>query len=383
MKLDLPQRRNARIVVGLSGGVDSAVAAMLLCRQGYRVEAVFMKNWDEDDTEEYCSAAQDLSDAQGVARRLGIPLHAVSFASEYWDQVFAAFLAEYRAGRTPNPDVLCNKEIKFRAFLDYAMGRGADFIATGHYARLQADGTAVRLLKGRDRDKDQSYFLYLLDQSQLARSLFPLGGLHKATVRRMAAAAGLPNHAKKDSTGICFIGERRFTDFLRRYLPAQPGEIRSTGGETLGTHCGLMFHTIGQRHGLGIGGRNDRSGEPWYVVEKNLAENVLIVAQGRDHPRLFGAGLVARDLHWVRGTPPRAPYSCRARIRYRQKEQDCRLSSQPDGRWQVGFARPQRAITPGQAIVFYQADECLGGATIDHAVASQSQALPELARLIP
>ena len=370
-------------MVGLSGGVDSAVAALLLCRQGYRVEAVFMKNWDEDDTEEYCSAAQDLSDAQEVARRLGIPLHAVSFASEYWDQVFEAFLAEYRAGRTPNPDVLCNKEIKFRAFLDYALGRGADFIATGHYARLQADAAAVRLLKGRDPAKDQSYFLYLLDQSQLARSLFPLGALDKATVRRMAAAAGLPNHAKKDSTGICFIGERRFAEFLRRYLPAQPGEIRSTGGAYLGTHRGLMFHTIGQRHGLGIGGRHDSSGEPWYVVDKNLAENVLVVAQGRDHPRLFGSALVARDLHWVRGTPPRAPFLCRARIRYRQKDQDCGVSPQRDGRWQVGFARPQRAITPGQAIVFYQADECLGGATIDHAIASQTQGLPALAGLSP
>jgi tRNA-specific 2-thiouridylase len=267
MKTDLSDNKNTFVMVGLSGGVDSAVAALLLCRQGYRVEAVFMKNWDEDDAEAYCPAAEDLSDAQRVADLLGIPLHRISFASEYWDDVFEIFLAEYRAGRTPNPDVLCNKEIKFRAFLDYALGRGADLIATGHYARLQRDAEAVHLLKGKDPDKDQSYFLYLLDQSQLARSLFPLGDLDKATVRRMAADAGLPNHAKKDSTGICFIGERRFRTFLSRYFPAQPGEIRSTAGKRLGTHGGLMFHTIGQRQGLRIGGQSDSTGEPWYVIE--------------------------------------------------------------------------------------------------------------------
>lgn len=383
MKPELSDRNTTRVVVGLSGGVDSAVAALLLCQQGYRVEAIFMKNWDEDDTEEYCPAAQDLRDAQRVADRLGIPLHSVSFASEYWDQVFETFLAEYRAGRTPNPDVLCNKEIKFRAFLDYAVGRGADFIATGHYARLQRDARAVHLLKGCDPGKDQSYFLYLLDQSQLARSLFPLGDLDKSTVRRMAADAGLQNHAKKDSTGICFIGERRFRTFLSRYFPARPGEIRSTGGKRLGTHSGLMFHTIGQRRGLGIGGQNDSTGEPWYVVEKNLAENILVVAQGKDHPRLFSSALVARDLHWVCGSPPRAPGDYRARIRYRQTEQRCRLSPLPDNRWQVGFARPQRAITPGQAIVFYRADECLGGATIDQAGDCQAQRLPALSRMNP
>jgi tRNA-specific 2-thiouridylase len=381
MKTDLSDKKNTFVMVGLSGGVDSAVAALLLCRQGYRVEAVFMKNWDEDDAEAYCPAAEDLSDAQGVADLLGIPLLRISFASEYWDHVFETFLEEYQAGRTPNPDVLCNKEIKFRAFLDYALGRGADFIATGHYARLQRDPKAVHLLKGKDPDKDQSYFLYLLDQSQLARSLFPLGDLDKATVRRIAADAGLPNHAKKDSTGICFIGERRFSTFLSRYFPAQPGEIRSTAGKRLGTHSGLMFHTIGQRQGLRIGGRNDSTGEPWYVIEKNLADNILVVAQGKRHPRLFSSALVARDLHWVCGSQPRAPADYRARIRYRQTEQPCRLSPLPHNRWKVSFAQPQRAITPGQAIVFYQADECLGGATIEHACERQAQQTAELARI--
>jgi tRNA-specific 2-thiouridylase len=383
MQPELSDKRTTRVVVGLSGGVDSAVAALLLCQQGYRVEAVFMKNWEEDDTQDYCPAAEDLRDAQAVADRLGIPLQSISFASEYWDQVFETFLAEYRAGRTPNPDVLCNKEIKFRAFLDYALGRGADFIATGHYARLRRDAGTVHLLKGSDSAKDQSYFLYLLDQSQLARSLFPVGDLDKSTVRRMAADAGLPNHAKKDSTGICFIGERRFRTFLSRYFPAQPGEIRSTAGKRLGRHSGLMFYTIGQRQGLGIGGQNDSTGEPWYVVEKNLAENILVVAQGRNHPRLFSSALVARNLHWVCGAPPRAPGDYHARIRYRQSAQACRLSPLSDDRWQVSFAQPQRAITPGQAVVFYRADECLGGATIDHADECLAQRLPALSGINP
>jgi len=358
-------RKRVKVIVGLSGGVDSAVAALLLQQQGYRVEAVFMKNWDEDDGDEYCPAAEDLADARAVAEHLDIPLQTISFSAEYWDHVFEHFLAEYRAGRTPNPDILCNSEIKFRAFLDYALAKDADFIATGHYARLRRDANSVHLLKGTDSNKDQSYFLYLLNQYQLSHSLFPLGDMPKSAVREIAAREGFPNHAKKDSTGICFIGERKFNTFMRRYFPPQPGEIRSISGEYLAGHNGLMFHTIGQRQGLGIGGRQNDSGEPWYVVGKNLANNILIVAQGKDHANLFSSGLVARELHWIAGLPPRAPVNCSAKIRYRQSEQPCLLSPMPDASCRVNFTQAQRAITPGQAVVFYNGDECLGGATIE------------------
>jgi len=353
-----------RVMVGLSGGVDSAVAALLLQRRGYDVQGLFMKNWDEDDSETHCPAAADLADARAVCERLGISLHKVSFSAEYWDRVFSHFLAEYRAGRTPNPDVLCNREIKFRAFLDHALGLGAEAIATGHYARLDRTSAPIRLLKGSDPDKDQSYFLYALDQAQLGRSLFPLGQLRKSEVRRLAAEAGFPNHAKKDSTGICFIGERRFRDFLGRYLPAQPGEIRDLDGRVLGAHQGLMFYTLGQRQGLGIGGHAGDSGEPWYVAGKDMTDNVLHVVQGRNHPALFRRSLSAGQPHWIAGNTPGGRFRCRAKIRYRQPEQPCTVTAGDGGAWRVIFDEPQRAVTPGQAVVFYAGEACLGGATI-------------------
>lgn len=352
------------ILVGLSGGVDSAVAALRLLEQGHRVEGVFMKNWDEDDRDNYCPAAQDLADAEAVAERLGIRLHRINFSTEYWDRVFAHFLAEYRAGRTPNPDVMCNKEIKFRAFLDYALARGAAAIATGHYARLQAGADGFRLCKGLDPAKDQSYFLYLLDQTQLRHVHFPLGELEKKQVRALAAQAGLPNFAKKDSTGICFIGERKFSDFLAQYLPARPGPIVDLQNRPLGRHQGLMFHTLGQRQGLGIGGRVDASGEPWYVAAKDVTQNRLIVVQGRNHPALFASVLLAEQVHWIDSTPPALPLRCQAKIRYRQADQNCQVTAASDGRLRVEFEQPQRAITPGQALVLYHNQCCLGGATI-------------------
>ncbi len=353
------------VMVGLSGGVDSAVAALLLLEQGCQVEALFMKNWEEDDSPEYCSAAVDLEDATAVCEQLGIPLHTINFSAEYWDRVFEYFLAEYRAGRTPNPDVLCNREIKFRAFLDHALQQGADHIATGHYAQLGERDGRMELRKGADPDKDQSYFLHQLDQRALRHSLFPIGHLPKAEVRRLAAAAGFPNHAKKDSTGICFIGERSFRDFLARYLPAQPGEIRSVEGECLGEHQGLMYHTIGQRQGLGIGGVQGKGEEPWYVVDKDLERNILVVAQGQQHPALYHQGLSASQLHWISGSAPQAPFSCSARIRYRQQDQDCTIERLDGDRCDVRFAMPQRAISPGQSIVFYAGDVCLGGGIIE------------------
>jgi len=356
--------KSQKVIAGLSGGVDSAVAAALLLEQGYQVEGLFMKNWDEDDEAGYCPAEQDLADARAVAECLGIKLHTISFSGEYWDRVFEFFLAEYRAGRTPNPDILCNQEIKFRAFPDYAQKLGAEWIATGHYARVEGPPNQRRLLKGLDKNKDQSYFLYRLDQKALSHSLFPLGDLLKPDVRSGAENRGFANFAKKDSTGICFIGERKFTEFLERYLPAQPGEIVSTEGEALGKHQGLMFHTIGQRQGLGIGGIRDTSGEPWYVAGKNMDTNQLIVAQGNDHPALFKPALEAKDLHWISATVPSIPLHCHARIRYRQPDQACEITALTDDLAQVRFSEPQRAVTPGQAIVFYDGDLCLGGGTI-------------------
>ena len=352
-----------RVIVGLSGGVDSAVAALLLQRQGYAVEGLFMKNWEEDDREEYCTAAEDLRDAQAIADRLGITLHTVNFSTEYWDRVFETFLHEYRAGRTPNPDVLCNREIKFRAFLDHALGLGADYIATGHYARILRQ-TPVQLLKGLDANKDQSYFLYLLDQQQLRHALFPVGELEKSEVRAIAHEAGFANHAKKDSTGICFIGERRFRDFLARYLPAQPGEIQSLDGASLGQHQGLMYYTLGQRQGLGIGGVHGRIEQPWYVVGKDLQRNVLVVAQGHDHPALFRSKLRTTGTHWIGGQPPPLPLRCTAKIRYRQADQPCVLEARGD-QLQVRFDQAQRAVTPGQSVVFYRGEQCLGGGVIE------------------
>ena len=357
----------ARVVVGMSGGVDSSVAAYLLRERGFRVAGLFMKNWEEDDGSEYCTAKEDLADARSVCERLGIELHQANFAAEYWDNVFEHFLAEYRAGRTPNPDVLCNREIKFKAFLEYATELGADLIATGHYARrADADGR-THLLKGTDQDKDQSYFLCEVSEACIRRSLFPVGDMEKAEVRRLAASLGLRTHDKKDSTGICFIGERRFKDFLEHYLPAQPGDIETADGEVLGRHAGLMFYTIGQRQGLGIGGQAQRPEAPWYVVDKDLQRNVLLVAQGNDNAHLLSAALLSAQPTWVSGEPPPLPLRCAAKIRYRQPDQPCTVEPRRDGAagLRVTFAQPQRAVTPGQYIVFYNGDHCLGGAVIE------------------
>lgn len=352
-----------RIMIGMSGGVDSSVAAYLLQRQGYAVQALFMKNWDEDDDAQHCSAAQDLADAQAVCDRLGLTLHTRNFAAEYWDQVFAFCLEEFRAGRTPNPDVLCNREIKFKVFLEHAQALGAEKMATGHYARVLRRDGRMRLLKALDLDKDQSYFLYALQQEQLARALFPLGELTKPAVRALAAQQGFGTHDKKDSTGICFIGERKFKEFLARYLPAQPGDIVTPAGTIVGRHDGLMYHTLGQRKGLNIGGRRDASGEPWYVAAKNPLHNTLTVVQG-EHPLLFSQTLSAEQLSWIAGEPPALPLRCVAQTRYRQPDQSCIIASINDGACTVHFDTPQRAVTPGQSVVFYQADECLGGGII-------------------
>lgn len=360
---NLPSKR---VIVGLSGGVDSSVSALLLKQRGYAVEALFMKNWEEDDNESYCSAAQDIADAQAVCDRLAIPLHTINFSAEYWDKVFANFLQEYRQGRTPNPDILCNKEIKFKAFLDYALQKGADYIAMGHYAQKTEDNGHYFLQKGQDSNKDQSYFLYTLNQAQLARSIFPIGDLTKNKVREIAQTAGLVTHGKKDSTGICFIGERRFKNFLAKYLPAQPGAIETVDGITLGQHEGLMYYTLGQRQGIGIGGRNDANSQPWYVLAKNLDRNVLIVGQGHDHPLLFSQELFCSQVHWISGKNPAMPLHCAAKTRYRQQEASCIVTQVDADRLIVKFSAPQRAVTPGQSVVFYQQATCLGGGIIDH-----------------
>ena len=348
-----------RVIVGMSGGVDSSVAALLLKQQGYRVSGLFMKNWEDDDTAEYCSSREDLVDAVAVADRIGIEIDVVNFSAEYKERVFSDFLREYQAGRTPNPDVLCNAEIKFRAFLDHAVGLGADLIATGHYARVREVEGLHQLLKAEDGTKDQSYFLYRLNQSQLARTLFPLGGLHKREVREIARREGLPNHDKKDSTGICFIGERPFREFLNRYLPDDPGEVRNPEGKLLGRHNGLMFYTIGQRKGIGIGG----AGEPWYVADKRLSSNELVVVQGHDHPLLMKKSLKAADASWIAG---RAPEEGRhtAKTRYRQADAACTLSEVRGAEMEVDFADPQWAVTPGQSVVLYDGEVCLGGGVI-------------------
>jgi tRNA-specific 2-thiouridylase len=351
-------------MVGLSGGVDSSVAALLLKRQGLRIAGLFMKNWEEEDPDGPCRAAEDAADAEAVARLLGIPFHTRNFSAEYWDGVFEHFLAEYRAGRTPNPDVLCNREIKFRTFLEQARDLGAERIATGHYARVGQEKGRWRLLRGRDRDKDQSYFLYTLGQSQLAATLFPVGELHKHEVRRLAEESGLPTHAKKDSTGICFIGPDNFRAFLMRWLPCQPGEMRTPAGARIGEHPGVAYFTLGQRQGLGIGGRRGSPDAPWYVLAKDVARNVLVVGQGHDHPWLMSRRLLAEDLAWVDGAPPASRFECSARTRYRQRDEPCQVEVRDDGLVEVRFAREQRAVTPGQALVLYQGEVCLGGGTI-------------------
>lgn len=365
-----------RVIVGMSGGVDSSVAAALLLEQGYAVEGLFMKNWEEDDGTDYCTAMADLEDASKVATTLGITLHTANFAAEYWDRVFEHFLAEYKAGRTPNPDILCNREIKFRAFLDYAIQLGADFIATGHYARRGEarirDGEPIApLLKGLDPNKDQSYFLHAVNGRRLARTLFPVGAIEKPRVREIAAGLGLVTHDKKDSTGICFIGERRFSDFLKRYLPAQPGHIETDKGRIIGEHQGLMYYTIGQRQGIGIGGRKDADESPWYVIGKRLADNTLVVGQGHDHPGLLSDHLFASHLDWVMEEAPAMPLACTAKSRYRQADQACVVERNAQG-WVVRFEVPQRAVTPGQYVVLYDGDICLGGGVIESAATQEA-----------
>ncbi len=368
--IDLCQMKSAykqHVVISVSGGVDSTVAAWLLKRQGHRLTAVFMKNWEEDDDQEHCGAAEDYESARTACERLDIPLRTVNFATEYWDQVFSDFLTEISSGHTPNPDVLCNREIKFKAFFEFAFSLGAEMVATGHYADIDHSGDHYRLLKAKDRNKDQSYFLYTLDQRALARACFPLAQLSKPQVRALARDAGLPNHARKGSTGICFIGERPFKAFLGRYLAPKPGDIRTLKGDLKGTHDGLMYYTIGQRHGLGIGG----PGGPWYVADKSLPDNVLYVVAGHDHPALYSAQLRVRDLHWVGGTAPPLPLHCHAKIRYRAADEACRIDAGPPGGLTVTFARPQRAVTPGQSVVFYDKDVCLGGGIIAARFASE------------
>ncbi|MDF7667391.1 tRNA 2-thiouridine(34) synthase MnmA [Orbaceae bacterium ESL0727] len=354
-----------KVVVGMSGGVDSSVSAYLLQQQGYDVVGLFMKNWEEDDNEEYCSAATDLADAQAVCDKLGIKLKTINFAAEYWDNVFAHFLSEYQAGRTPNPDILCNKEIKFKAFLDYALDDlNADYIATGHYVRKRETDGKVELLRGLDKNKDQSYFLYTLSEKQIAKSLFPVGELEKPQVRHIAEQIGLVTAKKKDSTGICFIGERKFTEFLSRYLPAKAGIIRTVDGEVIGHHQGLMYHTLGQRKGLGIGGLKEADDTPWYVVDKDLIHNELIVAQGHDHPALFSNGLIADQLDWVNRQAVTAPFNCTVKTRYRQPDITCQVIPIDNNSLKVLFEHPVAAVTPGQSAVFYQGEVCLGGGII-------------------
>lgn len=350
-----------RVVVGMSGGVDSSVAALLLKEQGYEVVGIFMQNWEDDNDDKYCSIKQDFLDVVSVADRIGVDVELVNFAQMYKTRVFEIFLQEYQAGRTPNPDVLCNSEIKFNAFLAHALQLGADFIATGHYAQLRTFNGSRQLLKARDGTKDQSYFLYRLSQAQLQNALFPLGDLYKRQVRAIAQAAGLSTAHKKDSTGICFIGERPFREFLQRYLPKQPGAMKTPEGKIVGQHQGLMYYTLGQRQGLGIGGQ----GDAWFVAEKNMADNTLIVVQGHDHPRLLSQTLHASQANWIAGSPPACAHVLTAKTRYRQHDAPCTLTMASHQTCTVGFAQAQWAVTPGQSVVLYEGQVCLGGGIID------------------
>ena len=356
-----------KIIVGMSGGVDSSVTALKLLEQGHQVSGLFMKNWEEDDGTDQCTALEDLADARQVCDRLAIPLKTVNFATEYWEEVFEIFLSEFQAGRTPNPDILCNKHVKFKAFLNYAIDLGADYIATGHYARVSKKDGEYFLLKGLDPNKEQSYFLYTMGQKQLSRTLFPIGHMQKNEIRELAQKAGFENFNKKDSTGICFIGERKFKEFLQRYLPTQPGEIRTPEGQFVARHQGLMYYTLGQRQGLGIGGVKGAPDEPWYVLDKDLENNVLTVGQGHNHPLMMHNTLEAGQLDWVSNKPMTVGIDCAAKTRYRQSDQTCRIEPLADDRCRVHFEQPQRAITPGQSVVFYDSEKCLGGGIIESA----------------
>jgi tRNA-specific 2-thiouridylase len=364
LHLPAPPGPSDRVIVGLSGGVDSAVAALLLRQAGWDVQGLFLSNWEEEDDDGYCTAARDFQDARAVAGELGIALHRVSFAAEYRERVFAHFLREHRAARTPNPDVLCNREIKFGVALTWARRLGATHFATGHYARLVSAADGLALCKARDAAKDQSYFLHAVGRSELAATLMPLGELHKSAVRERARCAGLPVFDKPDSTGICFIGERPFREFLARYLPKAPGAIESPDGERLGTHDGLAFYTLGQRAGLHIGGRCGRAQAPWYVAAKDAARNTLIVVQGNTHPLLVSAALTTGPWHWL-APARRVPFGGAVKVRYRQSDQAARLEPRADGTMQVVFEEPQRAVTPGQYAVAYEGERCLGGAVIE------------------
>jgi tRNA-uridine 2-sulfurtransferase len=356
--------KKKHVVVGMSGGVDSSVTALLLKEQGYEVTGLFMKNWEDDDDEEYCSSREDLIDAVSAADVIGIHIEAVNFAAEYKDRVFAYFLREYEAGRTPNPDILCNSEIKFKAFLDHAMRLGADAIAMGHYARVREVDGKFQLLKGLDAGKDQSYFLHRLNQAQLSKAMFPIGHLPKNEVREIARKHGLANYAKRDSTGICFIGERPFREFLNRYLPTQPGDMVTPEGRKVGAHQGLSFYTIGQRQGLGIGGGKDGTGEPWFVSGKDIAANRLIVVQGHDNPALLTPKLDALDMHWISGDAPDTSRPFAAKTRYRQHDAGCRIVALDGGHASFHFQEAQWAVTPGQSVVVYDGEVCLGGGII-------------------
>lgn len=358
--------KDTRVVLGMSGGVDSSVAALLLKQQGYDVIGIFMKNWDDTDQWGQCTAEEDAEDVRRVAAQIGIPYYTVNFEKQYFDKVFAYFLDEYRRGRTPNPDVMCNREIKFGDFLQKALELGADYIATGHYAQVKQEAGLYQLLRGNDPGKDQTYFLSQLSQYQLGKAMFPIGHLPKPEVRRIAEEAGLATAKKKDSTGVCFIGERNFKEFLSQYLPAQPGEMRTLDGVLKGGHEGLMYYTLGQRQGLGIGGSG--TGEPWFVVDKDLSRNILYVAQG-DDSHLYSTGLTASQLNWIAGEVPSGELRCTAKFRYRQPDQGVTVRFQADGtRCTVAFDEAQRAVTPGQAVVFYDGEVCLGGAIIDEAL---------------
>jgi len=367
-------------VVGLSGGVDSAVTALLLKQQGFEVIGLFMKNWEEDDNDEYCSTRQDLIDAVSVADVIGIPIEAVNFSAEYKERVFSYFLREYEAGRTPNPDILCNSEIKFKAFLEHAISLGADYMATGHYAKVRESDEGFQLLKAADGSKDQSYFLHRLNQAQLSKAMFPLGGLLKSQVREIAEQHGLPNYAKKDSTGICFIGERPFREFLNRYLPTKPGDMLTPEGKKVGTHHGLAFYTLGQRQGLGIGGTKEGGGLPWFVAGKNMHDNQLIVVQGHDHPALLSHQLTALEMHWMSGSAPDIARGYAAKTRYRQADAACRITNLSGDNAAIHFSEPQWAVTPGQSVVIYDGEVCLGGGIIQGGEITQANQLTRHSR---